>query len=211
MNDLGMIQNHLRHISASAKLPGAHIQYLRKLKAEGVEPMVIYDIGVWPDAQIILFDAFEHSEFLFKESGRPYHLDVLSDMDDKEVKFYQNEIHPGGNSYYKEWNDGVFPPDRFKVYKTRTLDSIVRGRGFPMPDLLKIDVQGAEKDILAGAVETLAGAKHLIVEMQHQQYNVGAPMVEETRPYIESLGWTCVAPLFCNNGPDGDYHFVRAV
>jgi len=185
--------------------------------------MVIYDIGacilqwtkvaaeLWPDAQIILFDAFEHSEFLFKESGRPYHLDVLSDMDDKEVKFYQNEIHPGGNSYYKEWNDGVFPPDRFKVYKTRTLDSIVRGRGFPMPDLAKIDVQGAEKDILAGAVETLAGAKHLIVEMQHQQYNVGAPMVEETRPYIESLGWTCVAPLFCNNGPDGDYHFVRAV
>lgn len=45
MNDLGMIQNHLRHISASAKLPGAHIEYLRKLKAEGVEPKVIYDIG----------------------------------------------------------------------------------------------------------------------------------------------------------------------
>lgn len=156
---------------------------------------------LWPDAQIILFDAFEHSEFLFKESGRPYHLGVLSDVDNKEVKFYQNDVHPGGNSYYKERNDGVFPPDRFKVYKTRTINSIVRERGFPKPDLVKIDVQGAEKDILAGAVETFADAKHLIVEMQHQQYNLGAPMVGETRPSLNHWVGLVLLPSFAIMDP----------
>ena len=106
-------------------------------------------------------------------------------------------------------NDNVFPPNVFKVYSTKTLDTVVREKGFPKPDLVKIDVQGAEKDVLAGAVDTFSETRHMIIEMQHQQYNLGAPMVGETRPYIESLGWTCVAPLFCNNGPDGDYHFVR--
>ncbi len=50
----------------------------------------------------------------------------------------------------------------------------------------------------------------LIIEMQHSQYNLGAPLAKDTQPYVESLGWKCVAPLFCNNGPDGDYHFVRS-
>ncbi len=165
---------------------------------------------LWPDAEIFLFDAFNHSEFLFKESGRKYHIGVLSDCDDREVKFYQNDFHPGGNSYYKEYNDNVFPPDKYKTYKTRSLDSIVAERGFPKPDLIKIDVQGSERDVLAGAIETFKDSKHLIVEMQHAPYNLGAPLVTETQPYIESLGWKCVAPLFCNNGPDGDYHFVRS-
>lgn len=214
------IQKHLRSIYTH-NLPVAHVEYLRYLKTSGVEPKVIYDIGacvlqwtqvaakLWPDAQIVMFDAFDQAEFLYKESGRPYHMGVLSDTDGKEVKFFQNDYFPCGNSYYKEYNDSVFPSDKFKVHTTRTLDSVVKEYGFPQPDLVKIDVQGAEKDILAGAKETLAGAKHLIVEMQHAEYNLGAPRVNETRPYIESLGWNCFAPLFCNNGPDGDYHFIR--
>lgn len=93
----------------------------------------------------------------------------------------------------------------------RTLDSVAAERGFPPPDLVKIDVQGSERDVLSGARRTLAAAPcaRLIVEMQHVRYNEGAPMVTETLSFIESLGYRCVAPLFCNNGPDGDYGFER--
>jgi FkbM family methyltransferase len=216
------VQNYLRNLSKDACIPDAHTNYLKKLKESGYEPKVIYDIGacilqwskvaheLWPEAEIFLFDAFNHSEFLFKESGYKYHIGVLSDRDDREVKFYQNDQYPGGNSYYKECNDNVFPPDKYKTYKTRSLDSIVAEKGYPKPDLIKIDVQGSEHDVLAGAIETFKDCRDMIVEMQHEQYNLGAPLVKETQPYIESLGWKCVAPLFCNNGPDGDYHFVRS-
>jgi len=90
-----------------------------------------------------------------------------------------------------------------------TLDTIVKNRGFPLPDLVKIDVQGAEKDIISGGINTLSSAKHLICEMQHTNYNDGAPTVSETKPYIESLGWECIAPMLCNNGPDADYGFIN--
>jgi len=96
------------------------------------------------------------------------------------------------------------------VRVARTLDSVVRERGFPLPDLVKMDVQGGERDVVAGGRETLRAAEHIIAELQKTQYNEGAPLADEVREYIESaLGVACVAPLFCDNGPDGDYGFAR--
>ncbi|NDE13742.1 FkbM family methyltransferase [bacterium] len=90
---------------------------------------------------------------------------------------------------------------------TRTLDSIVTEHGLPLPDLIKIDVQGAEIDILKGAAATIQNCERLIVELQCVQYNRGALLVNESLPIIEGMGFECVDPLFCNNGPDGDYGF----
>jgi hypothetical protein len=138
-----------------------------------------------------------------------YHVGILSDEDDKTLRFYQNEYLPGGNSYYKENNDRVFPPDVFIEKVSKKLDTVVPEKSFPLPDLIKIDVQGAEKDLIHGAAETLKSVQHLIVEMQCVNYNDKAPLVGETLPYIESLGFKCVAPKFSDNGPDADYGFTR--
>lgn len=216
-----MTEQHLKRLSQIRGLPQAHIEYLHSLKQSGVEPRVIYDIGacvlhwtheankIWPAAQIIVFDAFEDCAFLYEEEQFDYHAGVLSHTDGNIVKFYQNNMLPGGNSYYRE-NSAVFPESCAIEKVTSRLDTVVKARNFPLPDLIKIDVQGAEKDIIAGAKNTLANVQHLIVEMQRVDYNAGAPKVQETLPYIESLGFKCVAPLFCDNGPDGDYHFVKA-
>ena len=217
-------QQHLRDLSHQSLLPKAHIAYLQKLKDGGFEPKVIYDIGacvlhwtkeckrIWPDAEYIIFDAFAPAEFLYIEQNLRYHVGVLSDVDDKEVRFYQNEQFPGGNSYYREIgykNGSYFPEDKYILKTTRTLDSIVAERGFPLPDLIKMDVQGAELDILRGATNTHKNATHMILELQHTDYNQGAPKANECIPIIESFGWKCIAPLFQNNGNDGDYGFVR--
>ena len=195
-----------------------HVKYLRKLKSEGVEPKVIYDIGscvlhwtheaktVWPDAKYILFDAFEPAEFLYE--GYDYHIGVLSDSV-KTVEWWQNDFWPGGNSYYRETGRTEFFTDEMKSTRvTKTLDQVVKEHGFPPPDLIKIDVQGCEVDILKGATETLKTVKDIIVELQHTEYNQGAPQVQHSLPFIESLGFKCVAPMFAYNGPDADYHFV---
>jgi len=49
----------------------------------------------------------------------------------------------------------------------------------------------------------------MIVELQHSNYNRGAPVVTESLPFIESLGWKCDSYAFQNNGPDADYSFVN--
>jgi FkbM family methyltransferase len=201
--------------------PDEHYQYLENLYKQGFRPKVIYDIGscvlhwtntakkFWPDAEYVLFDAFQPAEFLYE--GYKYHIGVLSDEDDKSVKFYQNDYFPTGNSYYREIGHpgNLFPEDKFVLKKTRKIDSIVKEYGFPCPDLVKLDVQGAEIDIMNGAVKTFQNAKHMIVEIQHTQYNDGAPLIDVSIPYIESLGWKCVAPLFQNN-QFGDYGFTRS-
>lgn len=213
---------HLNNLSNKDELPINHINYLLKLKNDGFEPKVIYDIGscvlhwtnvakkIWPDAKIILFDAFQPAEFLY--SGYDYHIGVLSNTDYNIVKFYQNDFYPGGNSYYREIgcrNGFYFPENKYIEMKTMTLDTIVKERGFPLPDLVKIDVQGAEIDVIRGGLNTINNAKRLIVELQHTEYNKGALKVDQSLPIIENLGWKCTDPLFQNNGADGDYGFIR--
>ena len=217
------LQEHLYKISQDTDLPDDHIQYLYRLKAQGFEPKVIYDIGscvlkwakyarqVWPNARIILFEAFDDVEFLYKDYD--YNIGVLSNVDDNMVKFYQNEYLPAGNSYYREVANpqyNIYPEDKYVVKKTNTLDTVVRERGFPPPDFIKIDVQGSELDVLAGGQNTIRMAKRMIIELQHIEYNLGAKLSDESLEIIEGMGWTCNDPLFCNNGPDGDYGFIRS-
>jgi FkbM family methyltransferase len=218
-----MSREYLEYLSYAIPMKRKHLKYLHSLKSAGFEPKVIYDIGacvlhwtkeakiLWPDAKIILFDAFAPAEFMYE--GYDYHIGVLSDTDGKEVKFYQNDEQPGGNSYYREIgharSEEYFPDDGYVMKTTAKLDTIVKQREFPLPDFVKIDVQGAELDVIAGAQSTFAKADQLIVELQHSHYNEGAKMVLESIPIIESYGWKCTAPLFCDNGPDGDYGFSR--
>ena len=200
--------------------PAEHIEYLKKLKESGFEPKVIYDVGAcvghwtrtarsfWPDAKFFAFEAMPEAEPILAAQGAEYHIDVLSDQDGREVHWHQNTTLPWGNSYYCE-NSEHFSKDKFVVRKAKTLDTVVSERKFPAPDLIKIDVQGAEVDVLKGAANTLKNVKHLIVELQHTDYNAGAPKALESVPVIEDLGFKCVAPMFSSNGPDADYGFEK--
>ena len=216
------VRQHLFEMSfMTCNPPPDHMNYLTKLKKSGFEPKVIYDIGAcvtqwtkaakqfWPDAKYILFDAYDKAEFLYENYD--YHIGVLGSENNKTVKFYTSDVHPGGNSYYREIGGApnTFPENCYTERVTKTLDTVVAERGFPLPDLVKIDVQGAEKDVIAGGLNTILNCEHLIVEMQHNDYNEGAPKVNVTLPYIESLGFKCIAPLFCDHGSDGDYGFIK--
>ena len=204
-------------------LPKNHLKFLVKLKNEyGFNPKICYDIGaavlhwtrhakkIWNDAEIILFDAFDPYEELYKDYK--YNIGVLSDENNKIVKFYQNDFFFGGNSYYREIgykNGELFPVENYLEKKTYTLDSIVEEKKFPYPDLIKIDVQGSELDILKGSKNVLKHVKYLIVELQHTHYNEGAPLCDSTIEYLSSIGFKCISPKFSNNGPDADYCFVN--
>lgn len=222
----------LKDISRDRPIHQSHQDYLIKLKNEfGFNPSVIYDVGacvghwstiakeVWPNAQYFLFEAMEESEDIFLEGNDQYEIGVFSDVDDKEVTFFKNVTYPGGNSYYMEnpehssMAEVLFKNEsnQFKR-KTKRLDTVMKRRGFPLPQLLKIDVQGCEIDILRGAPEILKHVEHLIIELQHIEYNIGAQVSHETIPIIESLGFELVTPQFSpSSHADADYHFKRKI
>jgi FkbM family methyltransferase len=198
-----------------------HEVQLYRLKNQGFDPKVIYDIGscvlhwtrsakkIFPDAKYILFDAWEPAEELY--TGYEYHIGVLGDRE-RDVTFYQNDDMPYGNSYYREIGTSIFPESTGRTKRMSSLDKIVKERGFPKPDLIKIDVQGAERDIIRGALETIKNTPYMIVEMQHSNYNKDAPHYDETGAWLESMGWTCIAWRFARgsmNDVDADYLYCR--
>jgi FkbM family methyltransferase len=221
--------NYYRDLHKNLSIPEPHIQYLKRID---YTPKVVFDIGaavlhwtkeaklVWPDAKYYAFEGVMQVKEFYDEYGIDYGLGLLSDEDGREVTYYCHPIYLGGNSYYKE--NEAYSAAASDIYTkefeenriTFTLDTIVKNSNFPAPDLLKIDVQGAELDILKGAPETLKSVQHLIIELQHVEYNIGAKQVGESIPYIESLGFELVPTgvaetYFCGNGPDCDYHFKR--
>lgn len=60
---------------------------------------------------------------------------------------------------------GAALADRHSIrVPTRRLDDVLRGRSLPEPIVLKLDAQGSEVSVFAGARETLARAQHLVTE-----------------------------------------------
>lgn len=220
----------LRNLGKRVSLPKNHLEYLLRMRdTQHIDPKVIYDIGacvlhwqkgaktVWPNARFVLFEAMDEVEPIFLESGmKDYNLGVLSDVDGKQVSFYQNTEVPGGNSYYKENGeinpaaDAYFNESHKRIKKALTLDTVVKRKRFPKPDLIKIDVQGAELDVLKGAENALEQCKNLILELQRVEYNKGAPLKDEVIVYLASIGYQLMNDgPFCDAGPDGDYHFAK--
>ena len=97
---------------------------------------------------------------------------------------------------------------------TARLDTLVAAEKLPPADLIKIDVQGAELDVIAGAKTALSRCEALIIELSLASYNKDAPLIGETLPAITQLGFRCVDICELHRAPAGnvlqaDFLFVK--
>jgi hypothetical protein len=74
------------------------------------------------------------------------------------------------------------------------------GRDF---DMLKLDVQGAELDVLRGAARTLAGIEVIVIELSLQEYNKGAPLIAEVMARLDALGFALFDMFGVSRTPAG--------
>jgi len=103
----------------------------------------------------------------------------------------------------------------------RSLDSLV-AEGLPKPDVIKVDVEGAEALLLRGACDLLRGTgPRLLIELH------GAEVTREVLPILADLGYACAGKVSPRIHPGGfgridpstlpmvegpyDIHFVIAV
>lgn len=158
---------------------------------------VVYDIGAHKgdftkfcekNIRDVVVHQFEASPN--KTGSGNWHKVVLSHTDDNEVTFHCNG--GTGDSYYKE-------TDQFRkrnytpvVLKTKRLDTYVKENTLPLPDFIKIDVQGAELDILKGCDEILNYCKliHCEVPAENIEYNEGSPSQKEYFDFFDLCGFT---------------------
>jgi FkbM family methyltransferase len=200
--------------------PNQHLHFLHFLKQKGIIPNCIYDIGagqlnwtntakiVWPNANIVLFDANKDLEYLYLQSKLNYHIDLLSDSQ-KLLKYYFNKQLPAGNSYYRENNEQIFPNNQFSLLQSTTLDNLVQIYKLPLPQIVNIDTQGSELDIIKGGFLTLQHTPFLIIKAQSTNYNCNAPFDQHVIHFLKQLGWNSIAPKFIDNGPDAFFFLAK--
>ena len=199
----------------------SHRNALARLRSLGFPtPAVIYDIGayrggwthaareVFPDAQFILFEANRDHEDALARSGHRYIITALGAQDGTTRQFdVPRAGDVTGASLYVE-NTAHYAAANLQVREavTERLDTVAVRERLRTPHLIKIDVQGAELEVLAGAVETLPYAAALIVEVSLVDYNKRAPLMAEVIAAVDRAGFACVDLCEVHRTPD---NFVR--
>lgn len=172
---------------------------LRNLKSKGFNPDSIVDVGanqgdwttrtsrIWPKARMFMVEGTPDKEARLKSIGHPFEITLLGDATKTVPMNIDNRQGTGGtgNGIFRE---SAAPAGGFRLVdrKMTTLDELLASRGHPAPQLLKLDVQGAELLVLQGARRTLESVEAILVEMSIVEWNVGAPFFFEVRRAVAS-------------------------
>ncbi len=193
-----------------------HRNALARLKSLGFAPGVIYDVGayrggwtraaaeVFPAAQFVLFEANRDHVDALAASGHRYVVAALGADDGGTRAFHVPRTGDvTGASLYVE-NTTHYAAANLQVREVATarLDTLVAREQLPAPDLVKIDVQGAELEVLAGASATLQHASVLIAEVSLVDYNRRAPLMADVIAAVDRIGLRCADVCEVHRTPD---------
>jgi len=175
----------------------------------GIKPRTVLDVGAnvgqfstaaaraWPAARIIAFEALpdlaEGLEHQLAPGGHVVHAIALGDCD-ATTKFRRHRYAPSSSVLPSsaaalgryDWAEEATEIE----VPIRRLDTVVPDvDSLPGPVLLKLDVQGFERQVLAGAEHALGSIDALIVEQAFDEFYEGQPLFDELHAELRSKGW----------------------
>ena len=115
----------------------------------------------------------------------------------------------GASLYVENTTHYAEPNLQVREVATARLDTLVAREKLPAPDLVKIDVQGAEFEVLAGASATLLRTSALMVEVSLVDYNKRAPLMAEVIAAVDRMGFRCAD--LCEVHRTGDRFVLQLV
>lgn len=176
------MDNHLKRFQAYRKL--------------GFFPNSILDIGayeghwtkmirqIYPTATNTMIEANKDKKEILEKIGNTY-IAVLGEQEGKEIDYFRcKDGVPTGNGIYQENTQFKFEPEKRIC---TTLDTLFDEHD--RFDLIKMDVQGAELDIIKGGLRTIKKSESLLLELQMTEYNLGAPMAQDVICYLADRGF----------------------
>lgn len=177
---------------------------LQQVKSTGFAPATVIDVGAamgsftgschkfFPDAQYLLIEPL--SEYL------PALTKVVQTIPraSYEMKAASASEHPVvlnvhddfvGSSLYREVEEGPGVNGVPREVPAVTLDRLVAQQQAQPPFMIKVDVQGAELDVLSGADMTLREAELVLLEVSLFQFFQGAPLFCDVVAHMKSHGF----------------------
>jgi len=99
-----------------------------------------------------------------------------------EANFYLDGDSSSVNQEFAGGTTGIRLP-------VTTIDQLVQSLEFPHPDLIKLDLQGAELDALAGASECLKHAKAVLLEVSFLPFEKDMPLIADVLWFMKNKGF----------------------
>lgn len=177
------------------------------LRNAGFTPRSVFDVGasnscwsrvfegVFPGVEVHMFEPLVDFKPNYKQGCesalalKPNFLlhKVLLGRNEGPMTFYTDAAGHGASILVSQATK--FFPEKVEAQMYR-LDSFRQQNGFSCPDVLKIDVQGGELDVLAGADESLREIKLVEVEVWFRRgYGSQTPLFHEVIDFLRQHGF----------------------
>lgn len=199
---------------------------LRQMKRRGFEARCIVDGGaadgiaarefkhIFPDAQVLCVeprsDAQPNLQALARELPGIHVAQVLIGEQEGTIEFNeQGEV----SSVHGDASGRAF--GNVKLTPMTTLDRLVERHGLPLPDLIKLDLQGAELGALGGAARCLAHAQAVLIELSFHRIFDNAPDFADAVLFLRDRGFLSYDIFSLMQRPldgalaQGDFLFLR--
>ena len=169
--------------------------YERAAKKFNIDFKNVLDIGAaagdwsayvkksYPNAKFTLIEPNKLHNERMKSMGKVHNVYLRDEVTEKEFYVCKDPFQQTGNGFYKEKSNVPF--DKTSV-KTQLLDTVVGDEKY---DLIKLDVQGAELEVIKGGMMTILNAKWLQVEVPMFEYNTGAPSMYNLLGNLKAIGF----------------------
>lgn len=161
-----------RSIKEQLGVPGLHVT-LQMLKSRGFDPKFVIDGGayegqwaidfleVFPGTKILMLEAQASkadrlNKVIEQYPSVQWHNALLSAEDGKKLFFIEDETASHVDTSIKDAEGG---------HVSETIDAIIERKKLNLPDFIKLDVQGFELEVLAGAEKSLANAEFCLLEV----------------------------------------------
>ncbi len=163
---------------------GANAGYFALLANRFISSGRIYSFEPSPAAQEIFQQHVKRNHsFISNNNIRllPY---ALSDSE-KQVEFSNDLVQQAGNTYITE--SSVFSnSEDFLTIPCYSIDGLLKLK-YDKPDIIKVDVEGAEYDVLKGAIETLKQYRPHILLATHDCHLPGVK--DKCVQFLQQLGY----------------------
>lgn len=143
-----------------------------------------------PECQIIMVEANPNCEPYLLKLNYGYEIIALSNKTGQAELFVEKANVLGtGTSLYRE-NTEWYADGKFEKVEVR-VDTLDNRKYFTdeIIDLVKIDVQGAELDILKEGRSTVMRSKYVLIEVSLEEYNLKAPLIDSIVPIMKQYGF----------------------